>query len=216
MTLLKAQITLPFFSAIPTDVASNSLYFNTESVDPTANEYTEIAARITAAYNVIDTYISPVVNPRQGTIKIYNMTDPTPRQPVGAPFNMPIGPGGSGTGLPNEVAVVLSYQRTLTSGQPPARSRGRIYIGPLGSIALTMGTSTSFPTVALNFRNDLATFAQTLATPIIPTFPLHWVQYSPSNQTSGSVTSGWIDNDFDTQRRRGFDASVRTVFAMVQ
>jgi hypothetical protein len=39
-----------------------------------------------------------------------------------------------------------------------------------------------------------------------------WAVYSTVNATGVEVTNGWVENAWDTQRRRGRIATVRTVF----
>jgi len=37
-----------------------------------------------------------------------------------------------------------------------------------------------------------------------------WVVYSPTNGNTVNVDNGWVDNAFDTQRRRGLAVTART------
>jgi hypothetical protein len=59
----------------------------------------------------------------------------------------------------------------------------------------------------------IANAAQTLSASIEAISALcHWVVWSEADQDAGSVFDGWIDNAFDTQRRRGVQASSRTTW----
>jgi hypothetical protein len=39
-----------------------------------------------------------------------------------------------------------------------------------------------------------------------------WAVYSTVNMTGVNVAAGWVENAFDTQRRRGRIATIRSVF----
>jgi hypothetical protein len=104
--------------------------------------------------------------------------------------------------LPNEVCITVSYfaQRSLP------RQRGRIYVGPLNGSAMedTGGDARVTP----QCRSDLAAAFKRLGA-----FEdaLAWAVFSrKDNEARGPIGGGWVDNAFDTQRRRGRDASVRT------
>jgi len=89
---------------------------------------------------------------------------------------------------------------------PKARRRGRIYFGPLDQMAKNNdGDPTS------NFITDLAVAAaRLLATSI--TNGWTWGQWSRSDASVNPVGGGFVDNRFDTQRRRLEAASGRTLW----
>lgn len=39
-----------------------------------------------------------------------------------------------------------------------------------------------------------------------------WRIWSPTNNNSVLIDNGWVDNAWDTQRRRGVEATARTIF----
>jgi hypothetical protein len=39
-----------------------------------------------------------------------------------------------------------------------------------------------------------------------------WVVYSPTDDAYHEVANGWVDNAWDTQRRRGYKPTSRTTF----
>jgi hypothetical protein len=41
-----------------------------------------------------------------------------------------------------------------------------------------------------------------------------WSVWSEANQTASPVRDGWVDDAWDTQRRRGLDSSARTTFVV--
>jgi hypothetical protein len=122
--------------------------------------------------------------------------------------------------LPNEVALCLSYQAVAISGESQARRRGRIFFGPLCNTANTLSAtgecrpSAALVTALCGAATLLATPAATAAGDLV-----HWAVYSPTTDLTETiddafqdVDNGWVDNSFDTQRRRGRDATARTTW----
>jgi len=162
-------------------------------------------------------YMSNAANAPGRSIKIYDLSDGLPRTPVyevtdsAAPWtDSAIQP------LPSEVAVCLSFKGADESGEVPARRRGRMYIGPLQVNAMTTSTSNA-AMVAPTFISELALAAIRLRT-ALEAAGVAWVVYSPTNDPTGVGVAGsatvlttyWIDNAFDTQRRRGESATTRS------
>lgn len=213
--LMKAQVTIPLDSAIPADYVTNTWYFDGDDVDEDDAAYHSVVmSKLTAFYQAIDGTIFPESVASPATVKIYDMRDPLPRVPemVGTIALTP----SVARALPHEVAICLSFQATAESGVSQARRRGRVFIGPLTTAILT--TDAGPPYVGGGPRGDLATAAAALAAPgALPvTGNVHWAVYSPTLDVAGSiddafndVDNGWVDNAFDTQRRRGQKPTVR-------
>ena len=218
MALIRAQVILPYFTGLPEDVATNTLYFATGGgvVGPPASgpEQTEIVLRLQAAYNEVATYIAPIVSRPLTRIKLYDMADTPPRQPLTGEFDLNLTAGGGTASLPLEVAAVLSFHTTFLSGVPNARRRGRIYVGPLTPLVIGPGTATQFPTFLAAFITAMQDFATALATPVNPLEVVAWHQYSPTTGDSSIVIGGWVDNEADTQRRRQARATIRNTFTV--
>ena len=147
------------------------------------------------------------------TVLGYNPDDAKPRP---RHVKLPLGEvsGGSGLqGLPNEVAACVSFYDNNVAGQ-----RGRIYFGPLASSAMNQ-TVPGDAQLAVAARNTLSTQAGLLRDK--NTNAARWAVKSVSRK-DGSITaddpvyrtvkSGWVDNAFDTQRRRGVKPTERHVF----
>lgn len=122
-------------------------------------------------------------------------------------------PAANATGpLPQEVAVCLSmYTSTYFSSATPGRERGRVYVGPLTSLA---GTDAGL----------LAPLRVAPALQVAMTEGIEGVQggleallaslavWSRAAGTFHPVVGGWVDNEFDTQRRRGRDSTGREFY----
>jgi hypothetical protein len=108
--------------------------------------------------------------------------------------------------------LCLSFQAVKVSGQTQARRRGRVYIGGLG-IVTTAGTTNSFPVPTGQVVTNLVNAAQNLGNDA-PDANWSWVVYSRANDIVVNVDNGWVDNAFDTQRRRGNAPSQRETFEL--
>jgi hypothetical protein len=107
--------------------------------------------------------------------------------------------------LPSEVALCLSFY----AGRNLPRRRGRVYIGPLLTMAaFTDSTTTGIVRPSDSLRTAMTASAKTLQASAV-TAGLRWCVLSQSDSNLKDITAGWVDNAFDTQRRRGEDASSR-------
>jgi hypothetical protein len=124
----------------------------------------------------------------------------------------------SNASLPLEVSACLSFKGTLsidgTAGPSEAgRRRGRVYLGPLQTRVNT-NASDKTPTISTNFR-DACTGAAAFFSNSNLDLNIFWVVWSPTAGDATRVHEGWMDDDFDTQRRRGEDATARTTFTNI-
>lgn len=122
--------------------------------------------------------------------------------------------------LPGEVAVVLSYKSNVAPTVALGRTRGRIYIGPLNHFASTNDGVRGPARPSVTMMNALLAGAATLKSGFSAAGG-SWVVESPTLMKalapvhSFAVTSASVDNAFDTQRRRGVGASLRTPAVLV-
>jgi len=121
-------------------------------------------------------------------------------------------------GLPEECSAVLSFHADLTgipeeSGatRPRARRRGRVFIGPLRAGA---SDQTSPPMrVHQDLQDDLVLAAEALAVDM-GADAWFWEVWSRADNVMRDVVGGFVDDAFDTQRRRGPAATSRTSFTV--
>lgn len=203
MALYKAQVAIKWTSGLPEDVTVNTFHF--ESND-SAFVIGTVPGVLENMYAIIDGTYSNVVAQNGHTIKIYSMADPEPRAPIyDGTFNFASAP--SGNPLPTEVALCCSYQADRVSGEPQRRRRGRIYLGPFHTGALTTAGRPHADLI-----NDAVAFGNFLAAASSGWTGTKWVVWSEVDASSAVVTNGWVDNAFDTQRRRGVAPTTRTTF----
>jgi hypothetical protein len=212
-------------SGLPADAVINDFAFQKSSA-LTAGDWTTMFDLVDDFYNVtqasgasVGQHISNQID-RGATHELQGYVITAP--PIGSPaatINW-LGPvtNGGATGLPTEVAGVLSFHADLTgiaeeagATRPRARRRGRVYIGPLIAGAVDNVT----PPYFLKESTFLATLRQ--AAVALETASgaagLPWSVWSRSDATLRPVVGGWTDNAPDTQRRRGAAASTRVTWS---
>lgn len=141
------------------------------------------------------------------TIKHYNMDLLPPRPPLRVdPLDYVPNAASS---LPAEVALCLSFRAALVAGLNPKRRRGRIYVGPyaIGSAATTGPDSRP----ASGVTDRLARAGKALMDASSST-TAEWMVYSEVSNSLALVEHVWVDNAWDTQRRRGAAPSARSSF----
>lgn len=217
-----AQVVLPYFTGTPEDVAVNTFHFDEGLMDvkedpelittPLSRFYTVAAAPSTLK---VGECLSSVLSRDAGAarIRLYYMDDPKPRVPFETfPFTLPTVIGAT-DGMPNEVAIVNSFQGERVSGLPQARRRGRVFLGPLGKAAFTLGTSSAFPKVNITYANAIVDASKRLFTEAYDN-EVRWCVYSRKNNDLVPVRNGWVDSDPDTQRRRENGVRTRTAWTV--
>lgn len=203
MTLCAIQAVLWMDSGLAEDYATNTYHIETDDVDPLVGA-TDFFGNLVTYYRTFDEYLSAEL---QGTMayRAYNLEEPEPRVPFYINGDSLI-PGA--TRWPSEVSLCTSFAGLPISGQVQARRRGRAYIGPLAAAA--GDTATGRPAAA--FITALAAATDTLATVSLASLEYSWIVYSPTYGLKTTVQYGWVDNAFDTQRRRGLRATSRTTW----
>lgn len=232
---MRAQVTLPYDSQIPRDASSNSWHveitdLGTEFIDA----FADVINAVVAVYTDVDQYFSSELT-SPGRIRLYDLEDAPPRLPVwDTDFIVQPAPDGS-VDLPNEVALCLSFRGAITSGVNRKRNRGRIYFGPLTGGNVTGGVGDVYSTSTL--ARAIANAASTHLDPIPMSLSggsAVWSVFSRSNAlglavgapqpaqeptyTAAQLAAGftpvasfYVDDAWDTQRRRGKQAVNRYV-----
>lgn len=219
--LWRVQVTIPMDTAIPQDAVTNTFYFDDDDDPLWSAEQTfgRIVDRLDAFYAAFSVDLFPVVVGNVATVRAYDMAAPEPRVQVDQ-GTFPIATGASGP-LPSEVALCASFSADLASGDNPKRRRGRLYLGPVAESAVSVINGYSRPQLSL--RESIRDAMDALATPdphdVDPGWFLNWAVYSPTTHAASTVgeafndvRSGWVDDAWDTQRRRGVAPTARVTF----
>lgn len=204
MPLYRTQATIRTADGISANYATNTWH----CLAPDVVQLALWEAALTTFYQAVDVRIGTLAGTTNALqYKHYEVDDPEPRAPV-LTGQASLSP--SGTPMPPEVALVLSFQADQASGVPQARRRNRIYLPFLNTGAAGTDGRPSSATVT-----DVVTAADALLAASGPTTAdWVWVVYSPTDGLFEEVNNGWVDNEWDTQRRRGRKATSRTTFVI--
>jgi hypothetical protein len=174
---------------------------NVAAKDLVVDFFSGVTAPQTSA---VKSHLSAAINPNDAEARVYRLGDAVPREPTIYPFSL-VSVGG--TSLPSEVAAVASFY----SLRNLPRRRGRVYIGPLAQIA-AVADANGVPHLSSSLVNALVESSRRMRA-AAPASGLNWSVLSQVDAVMRPVTAGWADNAFDTQRRRGEDATARTKWA---
>lgn len=228
MANLLMQVIIPGDSALPEDNAVNNWHFGTSDL-ATATQ-NEILAALNDFYNTpvapavdsVGKFLSRFTNGAAATLRAYNMDDAKPRVPlytIGFPIVV-----DTNDGLPREVAVVTSFEGLKQSGIPQARRRGRIYLGPVSTRAISAGANDMRVSLLMRDACNNAAFRMWQASNAAPLWS--WGIYSAGARDNSDpgipyeerplkpvlftpVHNGWTDDAVDIQRRRGTRPTTR-------
>ena len=223
--LAEFAVHLPYASGLPRDVAIN--VFHVCITDALAADGTALAAATAATntalenfYNVasgsepIAWYLSPFIDRSHAYITQSNLSSNALGSGGGAVTYTPVasepfvlGAPGGHTPLPLEMAVVSSLRGmdTFPSAPFPAkisRRRGRIYVGPFSTTVLA-GTADVRPQVSSGARESIGLSTKTLCEAIAAIDGAALVVWSKTERGCSIITEGYVNDEPDTQRRRG-------------
>lgn len=140
------------------------------------------------------------------TYRIYDLAD-TPPRPVHIEESGAYATAAFSTGnpLPEEVACVVSWQTAVRG----PHGRGRTFLGGFATEASGTDTETGTARVHANLSGSIQTAADRLLGDNNQDVELHILGAQGPNR----VRTGYVDNAWDTQRRRGLKSSSRVVIA---
>lgn len=197
------QIGLWPTSNLPADVVSNT--WSCEADDDTAA--LDFANVVIDEYQANYLFFPNTIRQNGHTVKIYDRADAPPRVPVtDTTWNLTGAP--TADAAPPEIALCLSFQGVPESGVSQARKRGRIFFGPnrLPSLGTNGRPTSALVTALVGIGQNILDASDAAA-------DYTWTVYSSSTGDSFPVANGWVDDEFDIQRRRGRLAQARTTFS---
>lgn len=205
------QMTLPAVTGLPRDAIVNTFALTSGVTVPAT-----LAADIEQFWNEpisglpsvsLSNYIAGSVS-RVDEVEIvaYDLTEAEPRTPI--PVDGFLLESGTSFALPQEVSLCTSIAAAAAAGSPPARRRGRMYIGPLVTDALEDGATPARPAGTL--VDLLAQSTERLCIALDGRFGV----WSRADDVVRAVVRGWVDDEFDTQRRRGWESTYRELWSI--
>lgn len=138
------------------------------------------------------------------TVKVYDLGQSEPRDAFEEQF--PFTVNASTVPLPNEVALCLSFK--TSQGNVSPSNRGRIYFGPLNGSSCVAEDAHHNAIPSTGLQSALLNLGTRLYDGAIGN-DMEWAVYSRKNNSLGLIQNCWVDNAFDTQRRRGNDPTGR-------
>lgn len=215
---IEAVASIPYFSALPEDVVVNTWHFDWVGTgDPTNSDYVNLANLIWQFYETVfgaagATFMAPWMRPALAHMKMYDSFEPTPRAPVyDAGTALTVTQSGT-VNTPTEVAACLSFHGDYVSGVAQASQRGRVFIGGLGAGCIANGATSTFPMISSTLRTNMGGAAGDI---LSTQGAVDWQWVVASRVLFPSVfpvVGGWVDDAPDTQRRRGQDATTRSLW----
>lgn len=202
-------VTLAPVSGVAEDRIVNTWHLKAVTIgQPSAAQWDSVHAAFQTFYQVFDQYMAADFVALTGhTMKAYALIDSEPRQPVDE-GTMTLS-GLNAAAIPPECALTLSMRALYVSGQNPQRFRGRVYLGPWATTAVDgdgrplAALITAVTGAASTLKSSLAAIGDGVQLAI----------YSRTDETLRAVSEGWCDNEFDTQRSRGRQATARNVWS---
>lgn len=209
------QVVMPTSSGQPADNIVNTFHIRTDSaVFNWSTGHAGITSRFSTFYLALaDSLAQSLGGSQMAYIKYYRTTDPSPRVPIYTD-SMTFLNTTSDDG-PHEVSLCLSWKSDPISGTNPQRLRGRTYIGPFRG--LETGYVRPQTSLVTKIKNAAKALVDGIYTEISAGTFLEGLSVRSRAPGMGSygfspITAGWVDNEWDTQRRRGQKATTRQTF----
>jgi hypothetical protein len=189
MSIYRLQVAWQMDSALPTDQMIITPHFDDHGI---LNDPQNLCDDLAAALNSWDAVTT------QLTVKAYDAQDPPPNYPLAEKI---VNEGQIANANANrDVALVLSFY----AEQNRPRRRGRIYV-PMVVTGLSAAAARPTPTIQQKIADLVPIFAG------LGGLDVDWVVYSRLDNAARKVTNWWVDNAWDTQRRRGQVATSRMI-----
>lgn len=193
MPLLKFHMSVGGDSALAKHRVVNTFYLNDQGIGSDPDALASDAIGVFQTWYGGSRYMS-------ATVYLVNPEAP-PHYPIGfAEVNVGSFPA---SGAPREVACCLSYFATRNL----PRQRGRIYLCQAFNGSVGIGGRPSSPTRAMALA-----VAQGIAD--LGGVDVDWQVWSPTDHIGRNVTWAWCDDEWDTIRSRGLDATTRDELAI--
>lgn len=219
MGTVHTTVTLESRSGAARDRVVNGFTFGTPAA-PTDFDLLNIEAELlnfynatpAGGFNAVGKYISGVMSRAiPPVIRHYDVSAHLNGNAAGSPIKVVdmgdnLTTPAASNNAPAECAIALSYAADFGGDvefggglRPRARDRGRVYIGPLTLGAFATNGTTGRCFVDPVVQGDLA-FA---GLALINSTTVNWHVWSRAAATTKLVTRCWVDDEPDTQRRRG-------------
>lgn len=232
--IYRATAVLPRRTGVAADNVHNTFHVTTPG-GSSASDADDIADAIQLFYNEIAVHIGSQVTRAALAcqIKVAALTIGSPgadddslTSPLAEKSFTMGAVSGTGTNLPSDVAAVLTIRGDVTNQpvqvgsvdnppitRPRSRRMGRLYLGPLSNQAVDTDASTFEIKPGATFRTDVFDGIQAMVDSLA-LWGAIWGVYSRVNGILYPVLDIAMDNELDTQRRRGPRPSSKTLYTL--
>lgn len=195
-------------SGLPRDIFVNSFVVRNDGPNPSGEAFAEdVRQAIVSFYSEpvatgssIATFMPSNILPNP-ELRIYDLGQAPPRDPTIVAIDASTWGGGTpANALPYEVSACISWRTAVNR----AWGRGRTFLGPL--VASAKADVAGVPRLSPAFIDTLVQAGTRFLSGAVVR-PAVLGKLGPN-----LINGGWVDNEFDTQRRRGTEASARTEF----
>jgi len=219
VSVLLVQMSFPSLDGVVKNGVANTFHFGTDGTDDDTDANL-VADGVADFYRIngggttlpLRQWMAGHIDTHHARARVYRLNDAEPRIPI-HDETYDLGANG-GDGLPSEVALVMSFKAAPVSGENPRNRRNRIYFGPLREACTDLGANQIIRPIA-TLKEALRSAGERMLTIFgggggSPS----WIVYSPTLGLTNTraVASGWVDDAFDIQRRRGVQPTSRVTF----
>lgn len=205
-----------------TDNPSNSFVFSSDTATTVPSSFGALYTVVANFYNLragttghpLCYYLSTVLDTIGASqIEIYDISTHLSGDSHGAPVSVgpfTLGSPGGGTSYPDGLAAVLSFRGDYGTdvefspgSRPRSRDRGRLYLGPLNSLAFAVDGTTGRSKLVSTFMADAQNAMNNLFVAVsLGGDSYYFRQWSRMGARLKPVTQTWMDDRPDYQRRR--------------
>lgn len=238
--VLQLVASFPSTTGMTSDITQNVIHLKVSGADPTPGSDLTAAMEAMKLFYIsvlggnttsMDEWMSSDIDHGANACRVdsYFTNDLTGATPFGSPLaslGFTLGPPTSSAQLPEEVAIALSFHGDLTDvpvtepnpTPPPAtirpaqRRRGRLFFGPLSQGA-GFATGGHYRPSALLMDELGEAFGQTCRD-IETSTPWNVGVWSRADAEVWIIVGGWVDDAWDTQRRRGIEPTTRDFWSV--
>ena len=184
-----------------------------------------VASALETFYQALGSQMAPCMKVLAGSIFIDQYAIPDTRPPPGVGLGPPVASFSKAltgvsatTGLPSEVAIALSFHADYSTipehgpghTRPRASYRGRVYLGEWSQLVIKCDASTNYDSI---LNPSSITPIASAASALMHTSGLGWSVFSKKNWVLHEVVGGWVDNSFDSARRRKIPETTKTAWS---
>lgn len=219
MPRFKAVVVLPYTTNLPRDQSQQTYCFNLDDAEESTLD--QVGFALAGFYNDVQSgtgqsvsnFMANIISRANCRIEWYDVSTLPSGPPVYTyPFVL-AGGTPSLSNLPLEVALVHSFQGAKITGGVQARRRGRNYLGPFSAGALNTAPNATAPIPVL--VNTVVAAGAALKADIDAIDLGQWCIWSRTTDLFVPVANGWVNNEWDTQRRRELKPTARTTWGFV-